>query len=357
MACVDCEGLEARAISKSGSETGRVVRQSLAVAIVRQEPVIMHDNKRMEEIAQALCQKQGYHYVGQAGIGGEAFVALARDNLNGFHTLKISRKGIHCTDIGELVSVNPLLAEATLLRKARVAAPERFKLFPQVYEGDFFPFNPYFFPYIDMEFIDGVPLHRSKPTFAEAISYGLQIAVCLGVLHDNLHVAHEDLRPENIIISNGRPYMIDISSSRNLVSYGYCAPEKIMDNRHDKKAADIFALGVILYELVTGKRLFNGHISNEDPADRNNEEPPDRNQRALARLDAYLKHTVPRINARDYPPLYELDPTHFEFELSYLADSCLEPEPSQRPSVRQVCNELRQIMRKRVLFAFYNRYS
>src|SRR3954467_5515179 len=86
-------------------------------------------------------------------------------------------------------------------------------------------------------------------------------------------VVHRDLKPANIIIDpEGRPHVIDfglakVASSKNdltvagelLGTIAYMSPELAKGNgAHADFKTDIYSLGIILYELLTGRRPFNG---------------------------------------------------------------------------------------------------
>jgi nucleotide-binding universal stress UspA family protein len=128
-------------------------------------------------------------------------------------------------------------------------------------------------PYIVMELIAGqslkVRLDDTPLPATEVAEIGAQIAVALHDLHRQ-HVIHLDLKPSNVIIRpNGEAALIDFGLSRHEqlpdlvdeeidgpVGTGpYVAPEQILGVRSDPRS-DLFALGVILYFLVTGERPF-----------------------------------------------------------------------------------------------------
>jgi serine/threonine-protein kinase len=108
--------------------------------------------------------------------------------------------------------------------------------------------------------------------------------IALGVHHAHQHgLLHRDLKPANVMLdADGNPHVADFGLARPLdatVSMGgtpaYMAPEQARGERRLTTAVDVHALGVILFELLTGQRPFAGtdvpstlkHVI-EDPAPR-----------------------------------------------------------------------------------------
>ncbi|HUI75823.1 MAG TPA: serine/threonine-protein kinase [Candidatus Acidoferrum sp.] len=127
-------------------------------------------------------------------------------------------------------------------------------------------------PYLIMEFLDGQALDRilEKGTvpFPRACAWVGHIAEALGVAHRR-GVIHGDVKPANIIItSENRVKLTDFGmarlSRRDGASSGngllgtpaYWCPEQILGKPQDARS-DLFSLGVVLYEMVTGIRPFD----------------------------------------------------------------------------------------------------
>jgi len=135
-------------------------------------------------------------------------------------------------------------------------------------------------PFIVMEFIEGTSLrNHSTASFEEIAELGRQI--CDALEHAHAHgVIHRDLKPENIMITNPPSSEISevqrvwvkitdfglartVTGSRETESeafigtLNYLAPEQALDRDVDGRA-DLYALGVILYELATGQLPFKG---------------------------------------------------------------------------------------------------
>jgi hypothetical protein len=129
-------------------------------------------------------------------------------------------------------------------------------------------------PYLTMDFIDGRPLSNLLKTGhpleqAQAATFVRQVALALEVAHRH-GVIHRDLKPSNIMLDEqGRPNVVDFGLARReqdqtLTAKGfavgtpaYMSPEQV-DGLPVDQRTDIYSLGVILYELLTGRRPFQG---------------------------------------------------------------------------------------------------
>jgi serine/threonine-protein kinase len=128
--------------------------------------------------------------------------------------------------------------------------------------------------YMAMEFIEGAELRsmigdgRTIPV-AQAVSIAAQVAEGLGFAHQH-GVVHRDIKPANImVLANGAVKITDFGIARMrasgdmtqtgmmLGSPKYMSPEQVVGKRADHRS-DIFSLGIILYEMLTGGTPFNG---------------------------------------------------------------------------------------------------
>lgn len=143
--------------------------------------------------------------------------------------------------------------------------------------------------YIVMQYVVGESLKEAisagkRYSPAEVIDLMSCLCDALEFAHQN-KIVHRDIKPGNILLDKqGRPYLVDFGVARMEMSTmtqsgtivgtpSYMSPEQIQGARVDARA-DIFSLGVIIYEMLTGKRPFEGdHITtivykimNEEPA-------------------------------------------------------------------------------------------
>ena len=130
--------------------------------------------------------------------------------------------------------------------------------------------------YMVMEWVDGTPLRTEmarvgKLTAERAAKIAIRICDALYYIHSN-GVVHRDLKPENIVLdSNDNIKLIDFGiageEGARRLTFGkfsnvmgtpdYISPEQIQGKRGDARS-DIYALGSILYEMVTGRPPFQG---------------------------------------------------------------------------------------------------
>jgi serine/threonine protein kinase len=123
--------------------------------------------------------------------------------------------------------------------------------------------------YVALELATGVDLRRMlapKVIVPPARAVAIVAAACDGIAHLHAHGwIHGDVNPGNIIVDNGdRVVVIDLNVARELGApasavrgtHAYMAPEQVR-NEPWTPATDVFALGVVLWELVAGARLFH----------------------------------------------------------------------------------------------------
>jgi len=125
-------------------------------------------------------------------------------------------------------------------------------------------------PYLVMEYVEGHPLERvlekGSVPFPRACAWIADIAMALNLAHRK-GIIHGDVKPANILVTDeGRVKLTDFGMARLasrdakdtplLGTPAYWCPEQILGKPQDARS-DIFSLGVVLYEMVTGKRPFD----------------------------------------------------------------------------------------------------
>jgi eukaryotic-like serine/threonine-protein kinase len=131
--------------------------------------------------------------------------------------------------------------------------------------------------YLAMEWVSGVTVYerldRQRYKITEVLALGRQIAHALAVAHD-AGIVHRDVKPSNVLLRGEEPddaVLIDFGIARvnggdvklTVTGYaigtpGYMAPEQARGLRELTPAADVFSLGCVLYECLTGRPPFIG---------------------------------------------------------------------------------------------------
>jgi tetratricopeptide (TPR) repeat protein len=210
-----------------------------------------------------------YRLIRPLGAGGMGEVFLAQD-------LQLDR----------MVAIKFLTAPADdharrrLLREARAAASLDHPCICAVYEVGTDPVGGDF---IAMQHVEGellaARLRDGRLGSDEAIGLCAQIAEALAAAHRR-GIVHRDLKPRNVIITpSGAPKLLDFGLAKRVVETptdsdeitasqltdpnallgtpGYMSPEQVRGQRVDART-DVFALGCVLYECLTGRRAFAG---------------------------------------------------------------------------------------------------
>ncbi|MBX7101615.1 MAG: serine/threonine protein kinase [Myxococcaceae bacterium] len=274
-----------------------------------------------------------YQVVRKLGQGGmaEAFLATAA-GVGGF------QKSVVVKVILPAFAHDPRLVDL-FFREARIAAGLNHPNVVQVFDFGVDRERPF----LAMEFVDGLTLRQLlQREWGEGrpvpVPYALRIAtqVCAGLGHAHTlvdrdtqaprGVVHRDVSPDNVLLAHsgvvkvsdfGLARAIDATHSTALRGKcGYLAPEQMREQGRFDHRADLFALGVVLFETLTGRRPFVG------PTD-------------LMVMQAVLHEPTPRLTERRPGAPKSLEA---------LVDRLLEKDPGDRPaSAAEVLAELERI--------------
>ena len=290
---------------------------------------------------------QHYRILSQLGVGGMGQVYLAEDT-------KLGRKVALKVLTPETAS-DPLRLKR-LQREARAVASLNHPNIVTVHAVE----EAEGLHFFTMELVEGESLGslmgKARITTERVVSIGEAIAAALSAAHQN-HITHQDLKPANIMISeDGLVKVLDFGLAKHRPPasadgpktqtvteegkvYGtlqYMAPEQLAGQRGDPRS-DIFALGLILYEMATGKQPFSGRswpdvvsaiIRDQPPSvsDLNKEVPVE-----LAELIAKCLEKNPEDRFQTAEQLFaELQMLRKSFELSQS-----EGKPLTRPASRR----------------------
>jgi eukaryotic-like serine/threonine-protein kinase len=177
-------------------------------------------------------------------------------------------------------------------------------------------------PYIVFEYVEGETLKErirrmGRLPMDEAIAYAIEIARALGSAHAH-HIVHRDVKPQNVLIdSEGSAKVTDFGIARTLDQAGltadgrvlgttdYVSPEQALG--HDVNGqSDIYSLGVVLYEMLTGDVPFHGENQVSVAMKHVREDMPDlqaRRPEASATLASVLDRMTDKDLGRRYPDI------------------------------------------------------
>ncbi|KYG10347.1 protein kinase [Sorangium cellulosum] len=250
-----------------------------------------------------------YELLGLVGIGGMGSVYRARDlELEEVVAVKVLRRELS----GSPEVIDRFRREVRLSRK--VTHPNVARVFDiGEHEGDRF---------LTMEFIDGealAALLARERRLAVARAMDIVESVCAGlVAAHRAGVIHRDLKPDNVLLGrDGRVVLTDFGIARAIVPDGeagktlgavmgtpaYMAPEQVQGAADIDARADVYALGAMLYEMLTGERAWQGDAPLAVAAARLVSDPPDPRRRRADLPDA-LARVVLRCMARSRDERY-----------------------------------------------------
>jgi serine/threonine protein kinase len=253
----------------------------------------------VEELAKGFPQFEIIELIGRGGMG--AVYKARQPALNRFVALKVLP--------ADYMAANPGFAER-FQREARALARLNHPNIVAVYEFG----QTAGFYFLVMEFVDGVTLRsvlrEGKLAPAQALGIVPQICEALQFAHD-AGVVHRDIKPENVLIDrSGRVKVADFGLAKilspNAPELGitqvghrmgtphYMAPEQVEKPNQVDHRADIYSLGVVFYELLTGE-LPLGRFS-----------PPSRRAQIDFRLDEVVLRALEKEPAQRYQHVSEV---------------------------------------------------
>ena len=201
-----------------------------------------------------------YKIIEKIGAGGMGEVYLAEDT-------KLKRQ-VALKFLPQHLAVNDD-TKTRFKREAQAAAKLKHPNIVTIYEVSEFQGRPFF----AMEHIEGQSLRDlikgKELTSHHVINLAIQICEGLSKAHQ-AGITHRDIKPSNIVIdADGRPKLLDFGlavvmgaekltkTGSTLGTVGYMSPEQARGQKMDHRS-DLFSLGVVIYEMFTGRRPFKG---------------------------------------------------------------------------------------------------
>jgi serine/threonine protein kinase len=218
--------------------------------------------------------------------------------------------------------------------------------------------------YLVLEYVDGLPIHEYSKVHCQSLEDRLQLfgRVCEAVCHAHSRlVVHRDLKPSNILVEeDGNPKLLDFGGVKILqkatdlgtlarldsteklpYTLAYASPEMIRGDLLTT-ASDVFSLGLVLFELVTGTQAFAPQSSS--PFDRARaicEDDPMPPKIALRRRRQQAMTEIEPAESAPFDPPYPTIPN----ELAAVLERALQKTVERRyPSVEQFADDLQRFL-------------
>lgn len=187
-------------------------------------------------------------------------------------------------------------------------------------------------PYVVMEYIDGVPVdaycRRQASSVRETLELFCQVCDAVQYAHQNL-IIHRDIKPGNILVdSSGAARLLDFGiaklltpdpsagapaltrAAERILTPEYASPEQILGTPVTT-ASDVYSLGVLLFELLTGKPLHArdrplSHVAEENVRKASTVAPKERRRELAGDLDNIIRKATAADPAERYPTAGQL---------------------------------------------------
>ena len=218
-------------------------------------------SERIDRLNTALEGR--YRIERELGEGGMAMVYLAEDVKHG---RKVAVKVLR-PELAAVVGAERFLAE--IKTTASLQHPH---ILPLHDSGEADSFLFYVMPYVDGESLrDRLDRDRQLPV-DEAVAIAGKVASALEYAHEQ-DIVHRDVKPANILMSRGEPLVADFGIALALSEAGggritetglslgtphYMSPEQASGERSLDKRSDVYAVGAVLYERLTGEPPYGG---------------------------------------------------------------------------------------------------
>ncbi|HET6341141.1 MAG TPA: tetratricopeptide repeat protein [Gemmatimonadota bacterium] len=299
-----------------------------------------------------------YRIVGVAGYGGMGAVYVAERDDDQFRkrvALKLVRTGL---------ALDPHVVQR-FLEERQILANLDHSGIARLFDGGVTPDG---LPWFAMEYIEGTPIDRycdgHRLDVRRRLGLFLQVCDAVQYAHRNL-IVHRDLKPSNIFVTaDGRTKLLDFGIAKLLATadeaFGegspptmtglrpmtpeYASPEQIRGNPIST-TSDVYSLGVLLCELLTGQRPFRSDGRSQTEMERAIlEDEPERPSSSVARGD--VRTAVARSSTGDRLT------RQLKGDLDTIVLTALQKEPERRyPSAEGLAADLRRHLENRPIVA------
>lgn len=323
---------------------------------VIEAPEVFTDERAESMIGRRIGAYQIIGAIGQGGMGAVYLAARADEHFQKRVALKVLKRGLETEDI-----LRRFRHERQIL--ASLDHPHIARLLDGGTTEDGLP-------YFVMEYIEGQPIDQYCDDHRLSITERLQLfrQVCAAVqyAHQNL-IVHRDLKPSNMFITaDGAPKLLDFGIAKvlnpdvssptvevtmtgmRLMTPGYASPEQARGGLITT-ASDVYSLGVVLYELLTGHRPY--HVSSLPPDEAARvicQQEPEKPSTAITRVEEMTTDgETKRITPESVSEMRADTPDRLRRRLSGDLDNivlmALRKEPQRRyASVEQFSEDIRR---------------
>ena len=269
--------------------------------------------------------------------------------------------GMH-TKLDQAVAIKVMLPEmlahptlvARFEREARAAARIKSRHVPRVFDVDVTAEG---LPYIVMELLSGRDLasvleERGPLEPQEAVDYVLQACVAIREAHAR-EIVHRDLKPANLFLASEQGGVMvkvldfgiskDVGGTASKLTHEhaiigtvmYMSPEQVRGGTVDGRS-DVWALGVVLYELLTGRMPFEGSVTQASAAIVADEPAPMARPAISAALEEVIRGALQKKAERRYQTVTALMEALASFATPAVASAALAEVPEREPSLPSV---------------------
>ena len=346
----ECKGdpalqAEIESLLKSDEQTGAFIEQP-AFAIPRD---LFPDHVEEPFAGRQFGSYQLIREIGRGGLGAVYLAARADDEYRKEVAVKVIRRGLDTDDI-----IRRFRNERQIL--AQLDHPNIARLIDggTTEEG---------VPYFVMEYVEGEPINafcdaNALPT-TERLTLFRKVCAAVTYAHQNL-VIHRDLKPSNILVTpEGEPKLLDFGIAKLLstedelfaqtmpalrvMTPEYASPEQVKGEKI-MTTSDVYSLGVLLYELLTGQRPYRLKTrAPEEIAHAITDQEPERPSTAISQRPDQTSPQSARNAAAGAAGLSIRNPKLLRGDIDNIILMAMRKEPARRySSVGQFSDDIRR---------------